>query len=240
MEKSDSPREYIGDELDLFKEAKNWKSYFSKKISKYIIGDVLEVGAGIGVNSSFLSNGCTKISSWTWIEPDSKLCHQIPDANKNMTTSNKRVLNGTIDSLDKECYDTIIYIDVLEHIEESSLEITKIKSHLKPDGTLIIIVPAYQCLFNEFDKSIGHYRRYSKSLLTSEINGLLTKQELYYLDSLSVFASFANKMILKKPTPTVTDVLFWDRVLVPISKWLDFLSFYSFGKSLIGVYRNER
>lgn len=237
--KTENKIEYIGDELDLFKEANNWKTYFSSKISKYISGDVLEVGAGIGVNTSYLSEKLPQINSWTWVEPDSVLCSQIFEANQKMRLSNQRIINGTIDSLTNEKYDTIIYIDVLEHIEDSSLEIKKIKSHLRTNGTLIIIVPAYQCLYNEFDKSIGHFRRYSKGMITREIAGELRKKELFYLDSVSVFASIANKIFLKKTTPSISDVRFWDKVLVPISKITDLLCVYSFGKSLVGVYTNE-
>ena len=73
MIKSNESIDYIGDELELFKKALNWKNYFSKKFSKSVHGDILEVGAGIGVNTKFLARNPEKISSWTLIEPDEKI-----------------------------------------------------------------------------------------------------------------------------------------------------------------------
>ncbi len=64
-------KNYIGNELDLFKDATNWKKYFSKNISEFINGDVLEIGAGIGINTPYLIGNKTK--SITCVEPDKKL-----------------------------------------------------------------------------------------------------------------------------------------------------------------------
>ena len=55
----DSEGNYIGGELELFKNATNWKSYVAKKTRPFIKGDVLEVGAGLGANAKYLSPGCT-------------------------------------------------------------------------------------------------------------------------------------------------------------------------------------
>ena len=62
---------YPGVELELFAYAINWKSYFKKHLIPYVQGRVLEVGAGIGETSKFLQN--TKVSHWTYLEPDRRL-----------------------------------------------------------------------------------------------------------------------------------------------------------------------
>lgn len=228
--------DYIGNELELFQHAKHWKGYFSSYIKKYIKGDILEVGAGFGVNTRYLVND--SVSSWTFIEPDAHLADRIIEYTTELKIL-KKVIVGTLQNLECELYDTIIYIDVLEHIEASKAEIELIKKHLKPDGHLIILVPAYQYLFSEFDKSIGHFRRYNKQLLRSEVNSILKEKRLFYLDSCGVMASVANKLFLKKSAINLGQVKFWDRVLVNFSKISDQIVFKSFGKSLIGVYQNK-
>lgn len=237
MQTTNSTIEYVGTELELFKEAINWKTYFSKKIQKHILGDVLEVGAGIGVNSHFLSQS-SKISTYTLVEPDKELAKEISQ-NISTFTIPTHVVNGTIEEVTHKNYDTIIYIDVLEHIKESQEEIIKAKKLLKPSGKLIILVPSYNFLFNAFDQHVGHHRRYNKQLLLNEINSELNTIELYHLDSIGFFASLVNKLILKKSLPSKGNITLWDKVMVPLSIIFDLFFFYSFGKSLIGVFQKE-
>jgi ubiquinone/menaquinone biosynthesis C-methylase UbiE len=239
MIESNDTIEYIGDELNLFKNATNWKYYFSSKIASYIKGDVLEVGAGTGINTFYLSNKNRSISSWTLLEPDTQLFNLIDENVKKDALLNLSKVNGTIKSVSDKLYDTIIYIDVLEHIEDSKGEIIQAKKQLKSGGHLIILVPAYNYLYNSFDKRIGHFRRYDKRMLTNEIDNQLVKIELFYLDSLGYFASMANKLFLKKELPSLANINFWDKILIPLSKISDFIFLKAFGKSLIGIYKKN-
>jgi SAM-dependent methyltransferase len=238
MKSSDSfQKEYIGDELSLFENAINWKKYFSSKIKEFVKGDVLEVGAGIGINAEYLIN--SSVNSWCFLEPDINMTKQITINTKNLKLNNKRIINGCIDQIIDQKFDTIIYIDVMEHIENPMVEIEKAKSRLNKKGNLIILVPAFNFLYSDFDKRIGHYRRYNKTMLKNEINGILSKKKLFYLDSIGFFASLANRVILKKSLPTINNIMLWDRLLVKLSKISDVLFLNFFGKSLIGIYTKK-
>ena len=237
--KSISQIDYIGSELELFKLATNWKKYFAKKLIPFIKGDVLEVGAGIGINTQYLAVNTHLISSWWFLEPDPLLATQIELNTSQVNIANKKVINGVITDINDKTFDTIIYIDVLEHIKESSEEIKKIKLRLNPNGHLIILVPAYNFLYSNFDKKIGHYRRYNKSILASEINNSLKTVSLFYLDSMGFFASLANKLFLRKELPNTANIIFWDKYLIRMSMFFDIISIHSFGKSLIGIFKNE-
>lgn len=228
--------EYTGDELELFKNATNWKKYFTSYLRKYIKGAVLEVGAGIGFNTKYLVTN--EVTSWTFIEPDSTLSNKISDYNTGISIP-KKIIVGTIDNLTNEKFDTIIYIDVLEHIKESKEEIRKINKMLNTGGHLIILVPAFQFLYNEFDHKLGHYRRYNRSLLKTEVTCLLEEKKIFYLDSCGLMASFFNKTILKRKEITLFQVLFWDKILIPISKITDQLLNKKAGKSLIGIFEKK-
>jgi hypothetical protein len=114
------------------------------------------------------------------------------------------------------------------------------KQLLKPNGRLIILVPAYNFLYNNFDKKIGHFRRYNKKMLLGDVNGELTTVNLFYLDGVGFFASLLNKLILKKELPSYSNIKLWDKVMIPTSKLLDIFTLRSFGKSLIGIFQNDR
>jgi len=227
--------EYMGDELSLFKEARHWKSYFSSKIGKYITGDILEVGAGIGINTEFLVRSGSTIKTITLVEPDSNQANQIC-GNLGVWGGKARVVTGTTADIEGE-FDSILYIDVIEHIEDATSELARAKELLKPGGFLIVLVPAYAFLFSPFDAQIGHFRRYNRKVLSRELpQGLIRKAE-FYLDSMGFFASLVNRFLLKQSAPTYANIQFWDKGLIPLSKVTDALTFNLFGKSLVGVFQ---
>ena len=133
-----------------------------------------------------------------------------------------------------------MYIDVIEHIEDDKAELEKASNLLKQGGRIFIIVPAHQYLYSPFDKKIGHYRRYNKKLLKSIIPNYMTIEKLYYLDSVGFFLSLFNKIFLKQSMPTLKQIQFWDKVIIPISKLIDPLFGFNFGKSLLVIAKKSR
>lgn len=228
---------YIGNELHLFQYAENWKRYYGTFIDPYIKGRVLEVGAGIGSTTTYLCDG--NHEEWLCLEPDPILYNELKDkidAKKlPACCKSKKGVSADIDATEK--YDTILYIDVIEHIEDDRQELANSVKHLNTNGHLIVLVPAHQFLFNEFDKAIGHYRRYNKKKLLSAAPADLQLQKLFYLDSVGLFASMMNKYFLKQEYPTMKQINFWNRSMVPISKITDRIINYTLGKSLIGIWK---
>ena len=223
---------YVGTELELFAQAKNWKNYIRVLLSKYIKGDVLEVGAGIGSNTRLLCR--SPYSQWLCLEPDNQLFHALEQSIDLNGIINCYARNGTIDSLTNEqFFDSILYLDVLEHIHNDNQEVIKVSQHLKANGNLVILGPAHQRLFTPFDAAIGHYRRYSKSSLKAIIPDNLKIVKCLYLDSVGLLASLGNKLILKQSQPTLKQIQVWDSLMVPISRTLDPIFRYRLGKSIL-------
>jgi SAM-dependent methyltransferase len=235
----DNHQKYIGKELALFAEARNWKSYLGRLLEPSIRGHVLEVGAGIGSITQFLSK--FHHSKWTCLEPDDHLADQIRQANRNLLANGQlSVVNGTIDDLDAGCkFDTILYVDVLEHIPDDLRELSKAASHLNASGLLLVLSPAHQFLYSPFDEKIGHYRRYDKTTLVSISPKHCSVLDSFYLDSAGLLASLSNRLLLKQTTPSRRQIHIWDRFLVPVSEIMDALFRYKFGKSVIVIWRRE-
>jgi 2-polyprenyl-3-methyl-5-hydroxy-6-metoxy-1,4-benzoquinol methylase len=226
---------YPGDELVLFQHATHWKKYFSQQIKHYIKGKVLEVGAGIGSTTLLLNDGST--NQWLMLEPDEKMSASLKKKIESKELpANCRLQTGTIDQL-TSTFDTIIYIDVLEHIENDAEELRKAATLLNAGGHIVVLSPAFQFLYSPFDKAIGHCRRYNKKMfrhITPEGLQLISKR---YYDSVGYFAALMNKLVLRQKYPTHTQVMFWDKWMVPVSKISDKLFFHSFGKSIIAVWK---
>ena len=148
-------------ELEFFDAAKNWRKYQFKNILKYINSSVLEIGPGTGHNVQYYKNRASQI---TLLETNKNLANSL----KSKFDEDKKiiVLNTDI-HIQEKTFDTIMYMDVLEHIEDDKKEVNKALKHLNSGGNLIFFVPAYQFLYSDFDKSIGHIKRYNKRFFLS-------------------------------------------------------------------------
>ena len=80
-------------------------------------------------------------------------------------------------------------------------------------------------------------RRYTKKTLSKIVSEKLVNEKLIYLDSIGLTMSYFNKHFLKQDEPKLSQILFWDKVIIPISKIVDMIIRYWFGKSLIGVWK---
>lgn len=225
---------YIGNELEIFQHAVNWKTYFSSYFKQYILGSVAEIGAGIGANIPFLINN--NVDEYICIEPDYKLVCAIQNKIDTFILPSKvQVYHGFLKKEEVKKFNSILYIDVLEHIQNDREEILKAYNNLNPNGYLCILVPANPGDFSAFDKSVGHFRRYNQKMIKALIPKGMNIVECKYIDSFGSFASKANKMFLKQSYPTLRQILFWDKFIVPFSSFTDKLINYTAGKSLIMV-----
>ena len=144
--------QYDGFELEHFDSASNFREYQVSLISKYIKKEPQwMLDYRLDAYKKFLKK--IKI-----LEPEKKLFKILK---KSFSSKRVKIKNNTVDKL-KNNFDTIIYYDVLEHIKNDLEEVTEASKKLKKNGYLIISVPAYQTFYSEFDKSVGHYKRYNK------------------------------------------------------------------------------
>ncbi len=231
--------EYAGSELELFAHAQNWKRYFAAAIARYTGDRIAEIGAGNGGTTEVLAR--LPHAAWYAMEPDRALLSVLEDKRaKGAIPASVTAVAGTLDDVPKTVrLDTILYIDVLEHIADDAGELKRAGQRLEPGGHVVVLSPAYQALYSPFDAAIGHHRRYTRAGLKR-----LTPDELefvkgFYLDSAGVLASAANLLFLKQSQPSVSQIMLWDRFIVPCSKVLDKATAHSFGRSVIAVWRRR-
>jgi SAM-dependent methyltransferase len=223
--------EYPGSELGLFEKAVNWKRYWRAQIAPFVHGNVLEAGAGIGSNTRLLAD--LSYQSWTCLEPDAALAAQIE-----LPTGQHRKITGTIADLPGS-FETIMYIDVLEHIEDDAAEMARAAARLTPGGYLIVLAPAHAFLYAPFDAAVGHFRRYSRASLRKVAPVVLRESKIIHLDAAGLLASTGNRLLLRQSMPTESQILAWDRLMIPISRAVDPLFGHRLGKSVLGIWQRE-
>lgn len=228
---------YTGSELELFRQATKWKAYCCEMLKGYLAKRVLEVGAGIGNMTKIL---CTENQEkWVMLEPDPAFAEDLRRLVKNShLEKNCEIVSGVVKDLRIERkFDTIIYVDVLEHIEDDIDEINQATNMLDVNGVLIILSPAYQWLFSPFDEEIGHYRRYNKKGLKRIIPDNMECIDVKYMDSIGLLASLGNKIFMRSKMPTMRQIKMWDRCMIPVSKIVDPIIGYKIGRSILGIWR---
>ena len=230
---------YPGSELELFAQATNWKRYWSSMIRPYLGRRVLDVGAGIGATIDLLR--APSQERWVALEPDPDLAARlVAKAAKAGEGEGFETRIGTIADLGgDERFDTILYIDVLEHIPDDRAELARAAARLEPGGRVIVLSPAHQWLFSPFDAAIGHERRYTRSSLRAVAPDALACERLIYLDSVGMILSLANRLLLRSAMPTAGQIAFSDRRIVPVSRILDRLAARRLGKTVIGIWRRS-
>ena len=222
---------YAGKELENFDKAVVWRFYIYKQIKKYIKKNILEVGAGIG---SFTTNYIHISKNITLTETDKNNFIIVKNKFKNKKFF---FYNKTTEKLRKK-YDTIMYLNVLEHIKKDKEELKVAVSKLKKNGFLIILVPAHNKLYSKFDKAVGHHKRYDLNFF-KKIKLKNTKLEkLYFLDFMGYFLYYINKFFFKNETyPSAFKIFIWDKIFTPITIILDKLFLYRFGKNILFILK---
>tara|TARA_X000000368_G_scaffold189679_1_gene149584 strand:- start:997 stop:1677 length:681 start_codon:yes stop_codon:yes gene_type:complete len=222
---------YPGEELDNFDKATIWRKYIYLEIKKFIKGNVLEVGAGIG---SFTRNymGLAEKLTLSEVDANNYLIIKEKFKNKKIRVSNKitEKLNDT--------FNTIMYLNVLEHIKDDKNEILGALKKLEKNGHLIILVPAHNKLFSKFDKAVGHFRRYEKNFFKNLNLKNCKIKKLIYLDSLGYCLYYLNKIFFKEEIyPSKFKIFMWDKVFTPITFFLDKIILNKFGKNILYVIK---
>lgn len=222
-----STARYPGGELALFRAAVRWKAYFRAQMAPFIGGDVVEVGAGMGGTTALLAR--LPHRRWLCLEPDPELAAHI---------RSHEVRVGVLADLPAgERFDTVLYVDVLEHIADDRAELAAAAARLRPGGRIVVLAPAHQALFSPIDQAFGHHRRYDRAGLLAAAPPGLRLERLRHLDSAGMLLSLANRWLLRQTLPTPAQIAVWDRLVVPVSRVLDPLTGWRLGKSVLAVWR---
>jgi glycosyltransferase involved in cell wall biosynthesis/ubiquinone/menaquinone biosynthesis C-methylase UbiE len=166
--------------LDALSFAPRFNRWMADTILPYVGANVLEIGAGMGNMSRHLSP-----HRKVYVATD--ISNEYADHLRHMFRHRPFVCVRKLDATNAEDFralerqmDTVVCLNVLEHIEDDSATLKLIRTLLKPGGRLILLVPNDPRAYGTIDKEIGHYRRYTperlKALVTEsgfEVEDLL-------------------------------------------------------------------
>ena len=223
--------------LELFAETDEFNKWLYQALAPFCKDNLLEIGSGIGNISAFLIKDFKRITLSDIREDYCNALHKKFDGNNNlegvclMDLSTNRIEQDYPELLNK--FDTIIASNVVEHIEDDRLAIDNCFKMLKPGGRIVILVPAFNWLYNPFDKELGHFRRYTQHSMTALIKaGGFTIIGAKYFNAMGMLGWWVSGSVLRKKTLPANQLSFYNKI-VPVARQIDKLLLGRVGLSVI-------
>lgn len=222
--------------LEDLKTADNYYNWIVDQIQPYLNPKVLEIGAGVGTVSRLVASKGHEVFA---IEPSASAYRELNKLAQRHII--QRAFNGSLHDLEASLdadFDSVILINVLEHIDDEVKELNTISRHLKPGGHILIWVPAHELLFSKFDESVGHFRRYSKRRLgiLAEMAGLEIVVLKYVNPIGAVGWMVTAKGLRMSPTASLLTGIF-DKHVVPVARRIEEGWDPPFGQSVLMIAR---
>jgi len=145
-----------------------YRAYQFELISQYCGSSVLEVGAGLGEFASQFAGLRRHVV--TDVDPEAVGSMADRFADRPEVEARQLDLAGTLPDIGPPV-STVVAINVLEHIEADSDALRSLAGLVEPGGCIVLWVPGYMQLYGDFDRQVGHVRRYTPSTLRSAVVG---------------------------------------------------------------------
>ncbi len=227
--------------LEVISKADKFNYWMYETIAPYCTGAVLEIGSGTGNISQFF----VRENATIFLSDIRDNYRTILKEKFNIESTN--ILNIDIAEVDFEkkyselvgTFDSIFCLNVVEHIENDDLAIKNMTLLLKPGGTLAVLVPAYQALFNGFDVTLEHFRRYNKKSLVQLLSKHGVVQQSFYFNAVGILGWWTSGQLFKNKTIPEGEMKLYN-FFVPLIRIIDKMLFRKIGLSVVGVLRKSK
>jgi len=227
---------YVGTDLEAMSFAENYHRWILNELRPYLGKSLVEVGAGTGSFSELLLE--CRPTSLILVEPSEMVGKLRQTISPEKNGASIRIFDSSFRDVSDEIAaakpDSVIYVNVLEHIEDDSAELSAVFDALTPGGRVFIFVPAHPWLYGAFDKSVGHFRRYRRTELEERtraagFNILVSK----YFDFVGVAPWWIKYRLLRSATLEPKAVELYDRFAVPVTRAVESAITPPTGKNLL-------
>jgi 2-polyprenyl-3-methyl-5-hydroxy-6-metoxy-1,4-benzoquinol methylase len=232
-------KQYAADDLETMSEARRYQGHVFELLRSHIGKSVLEVGCGIGTTSLRLAEIAERL---VCIEPNLNCVSRARaalDGNPKITLRICHLEECDRDELVRQRFDTIVCVNVLEHIEDDVRALRLFRELVAPTGGRVLIyVPAVQAAYGPLDAALGHHRRYSKRTLRAAFDAAgLDLVALRYTNPIGLIGWMYNAHVTGATEHTLGQVKLFERFVAPWALPLDRLVAPPIGLSVFGVGR---
>ena len=233
----DTTKEYPGDELASLAEMPNYNDWIFSHFRSHLGGRAVEFGAGLGTVSASLAPA---VDALELVEPSPRLAQALNErfADAEKVTVSTSTFEASVAQMPAGGRDAAIMVNVLEHIEDDAAALRDLFRILAPGGRLLLFVPALPALYSEFDRRVGHFRRYRLNPLRSAVasSGFEIVVGRYF-DSVGALSWWLINKVARATTIDPRLASLYDRAFVPPLRFLEGIAAPPVGKNIVVVAR---
>ncbi len=220
---------YSGKDLEAMSFAVNYHKWIVDEFGPFLGDSVAEVGAGTGSVSKLLLE--KPIKRLLAFEPSANM---YPLLEELIDDVRAELFNDFFDlQLVERPLDSVVYINVLEHINDDVAELAKALKALKPTGHVLLFVPALPRLYSSFDAEIGHFRRYKKNDLIDLVTRIgFRVVKARYFDFAGIIPWYINFVLFQGSLGAARTALY-DRFVVPLVRIVETVVAPFIGKNVM-------
>ena len=224
---------YASSDLEALLVLRRYRDWILDEFRPYLQGNAAEIGAGIG---SYSEEILQSVATLDLVEPSSIGVERLTAAfarNGRIKLIPSTAEQWLADSR-PESYDSVVMINVLEHIADDESTLAGLRRVLRPDGHLLLFVPALMLLFSRLDTLLGHYRRYHLPALRKKVEaaGFVIRSARYF-DVLGTAPWLVVNRMFGATEFSPGAAAFYDAVGVPLTRTLERVVTPPFGKNVL-------
>lgn len=217
--------------------AENYFAWQSRMIVRELGRRVVEVGCGIGNFTALLADRELVVALDCEEACIRNLRARFPDR-ANIQALVGDAANGALRDLARYRPDSVVCVNVLEHIEDDTAALRAMAEILVPGGVMVLLVPAFPALFGPIDRNLGHCRRYRRGQVAKLAHSAgLEVRKLHYFNAAGFFGWWVNARLLKRQAQSDAQIAIFDRWIVPVLSALEGAVHPPFGQSILAVLR---
>lgn len=222
----------LAETLDSLEGATNYASWILEQMGPHLGSKLLEVGAGHGTFTALLARDDRRVMA---VDLSRRCAQKLQDRFEG--NNGVRVAQGDLSvAAGDGPFDTVVMINVLEHVEDDRAILDELWALLRPGGRLVLWVPALPALYSDFDRRVGHFRRYRLADLRSTLGTAGFKTEdVRYANAIGAVGWWVSARILHSNPTVGRGVRYFDSLLVPLIRRLESWCTPPFGQSILAV-----
>lgn len=226
-------------DLETMSAATNYRNWMYRRLTPYLGKRILEIGAGIGNFTELLIDRELVVATDNYPPCIDYLNSRFGERLKAppMLLDASDVIGSNFHGYE---FDTIVCLNVLEHIRDDEKALSEMYEILVPQGRLVLLVPAFQFLHGTVDKALGHFRRYTrKDLLPRMTKAGFFIERSFYMNVIGMAGWFWNNRIIKRVEESGVQIGIFDRYIAPTAEMAERIFHPPLGLSLIAIGRKR-
>ena len=221
--------------LEAISQAHHFNTWMFEQVQPFMNGRILEIGSGIGNISQYFIDAKSDI---VLSDIREEYCNALRQKFPNNQVLILDLVHPDFENVYSHLlgsFDACFAMNVVEHIEDDHLAMKNLVSLLKSGGKVLILVPAGPSLYNDIDKGLFHFRRYTDSMMNELFQAApLLMEKKWMFNALGIPAWFFGGKIMKKKEVEGDQMNLYNK-LIPIARFLDWITFRKIGLSIIAL-----